>query len=634
MKNFGYVKAAALVPQISIAEPMRNARYIIAMAESCDADVLVFPELSVTGFTCGDLFYQRTLLDSAEEALAEIARASAEMHGKLLAVGAPVRCGSRLYTCAVLIANGEILGAVPKSFVSAVGELSQARWFAPASMLSESEVTVAGYTVPIGTDLLFREAGGRLVLGAELGEDLLAVNPPSGRLALGGANLVINLSAGSGAVTASEYRRSLVSVQSARCVCGYVMASAGTDESSSDAVFSGHCIICDSGTVLAESEYRNGEICAAVDLECIDSDRLRCNAFSSDGTAFRLVGFEGGRVQRLPETVSAYPFIPTDPTERLRRCRDVIRLQASGLASRLKKTGIKRVVIGISGGVDSTLALIAAVEAFALLGLSPEGITAITMPGFGTTDRTLGNALELIEKLGASARTISIADACLQHFADIGQDPERHDVVYENTQARERTQILMDVANMENALVIGTGDLSELALGWCTFNGDHMSMYSVNCAIPKTLAKYVIHGYGEMNPEFAPVLEAILDTPISPELLPADESGRIAQKTEEKLGKYDIHDFILFHVLRSGFAPEKIFALARIAFPAVESSELKDTMLTFYRRFFSQQFKRNCVPDGVGIGSVGLSPRGAWQMPSEASAKLWLSAVAKLPNEE
>lgn len=625
MKNFGYIKAAAAVPEVAIGDPVRNAAAIIRFMREADADIVVFPELCITGYTCGDLFHQSVLLDSVEQALDSIARASTDMPGVLAAVGAPLRQDGCIFNCTVLIANGAILGAVPKSCVPNYGEFYEARWFSPASALNSGTICICGREIPIGTDLLFRVRDAGLVVGAEICEDLWVVSPPSEKLVQAGANLILNLSASSESLTKNDYRRDLVRMQSARCVCGYVYASAGMGESTSDVVFSGHSIICDNGAVLAEREFSEGIISGVIDLERISNDRLRMNTFTNDSarTDWRIIDFDGPVTARLPECVNAYPFIPADTTARARRCREILKIQATGLAARLKKTGICRAVVGISGGIDSTLALIVAVEAFRSLGLPTDGVIAITMPGFGTTGRTLANALELIEKLGATSRTISITDACLQHFADIGQDPNVHDVAYENTQARERTQILMDVANMENALVIGTGDLSELALGWCTYNGDHMSMYSVNCGVPKTLAKYVISTYGELHPEFAPVLGAILDTPISPELLPASDSGEIVQKTEEKLGKYDLHDFILYHVVRSGFSPEKIFALGSIAFPEVSADELKSTMQTFYRRFFSQQFKRNCVPDGVKVGSVCLSPRGDWRMPSEASVRLW-----------
>ncbi len=631
MKDFGYIKTAAAVTDVAIGDPMTNAGYIIELAMKCDADVVVFPELCVTGYTCGDLFRQSVMLDASERALEKIAMASSAMPGRLLAVGVPVRHDNSLFNCAVFIADGELLGAVPKSFIPNYGEFYEARWFAPASSLRTKTVKLAGAEIPIGTDLIFRDRNSRLAVGAEICEDLWVVSPPSEKLVLGGANLIVNLSASNESLTKNEYRRSLVSMQSARCICGYVYASAGTGESSSDLVFSGHSLICDNGAVLAEREYAEGAIFGTIDIERIANDRLRMNTFMHDSgeAVMRTIYYNGAAPARLPEKVNAYPFIPAETAERSRRCREILTIQSSGLATRLKKTGIRRAVVGISGGIDSTLALIVTVEAFKSLGLPADGITAITMPGFGTTDRTLSNALELIKMLGAKERTIPIADACIQHFSDIGQDPGNHDVAYENTQARERTQILMDVANMENALVIGTGDLSELALGWCTYNGDHMSMYGVNCGVPKTLAKYVISAYGEMYPEFAPVLGSILDTPISPELLPASDTGEIVQKTEEKIGKYDLHDFILYHVLRNGFAPEKIYALGRIAFPNVSADELRSTMLTFYRRFFTQQFKRNCVPDGVKIGSVCLSPRGDWRMPSEASFRQWTEFLEK-----
>jgi NAD+ synthase (glutamine-hydrolysing) len=631
MNDYGYKKVAAAVIDVAIGDPRANLESILAVSRQTDADIIVFPELSITGYTCGELFRQSLLLRETERALASLAEATDKLRGKLIAVGAPLRCGGRLYNCAVFAANGAILGAVPKTHIPNYSEFYEARWFSSGNDCREDSIRIGERDYPFGTDLIFREENGTLAVGAEICEDLWVPSPPSGNLAQLGANVIVNLSASNEVLSKSEYRRDLVRMQSARCVAGYVYASAGIGESTSDLVFSGHSLICDNGAIVAETRYENRTITGVIDIERLENERQRMNTFTHGASEARgrVVTYVGSGANRLPESVNAYPFIPADRDERQRRCREILALQSNGLATRLKKTGIKTVVLGISGGVDSTLAIIVAVEAFHLLGLDTKGIIAVTMPGFGTTGRTYGNALELIEKLGAQCRTVPIADACMQHFSDIGHDPSIHDVTYENTQARERTQILMDIANKENGLVIGTGDLSELALGWCTYNGDHMSMYGVNCGVPKTLAKYVISAYGQMHPEYAAVLEEILDTPISPELLPADDNGEIAQKTEEKLGKYDLHDFILFHVLRNGFAPEKIFALGKIAFPDVPVQELQRAMETFYRRFFTQQFKRNCLPDGVKVGSVCLSPRGDWRMPSEASGRLWLDDLTE-----
>lgn len=625
MTNLGFVKVAACTPELLIANPKFNIEKIIAASKNSDASVIAFPELCVTGYTCADLFRQRTLLDASVTALEDLRKASLDMQGKLIAVGAPIEAEDRLYNCAVFIANGKYLGIVPKTHIPNYAEFYEARWFTSASMLRIDSVKLGEENVPIGLDLIFCDDNSNLRVGCEICEDLWSPNPPSSKAALAGANLIVNLSASNEVLTKNEYRRDLVRMQSARLLSAYLYVSAGTDESTSDTVFSGHNIIAQNGSIFAESIFENKMIDAVIDTQRLTHDRLRMSTFwSEESFNIRKIHYSGKTERVLPETVDAYPFVPSKSEERSRRCREIINLQSNALATRYKKTGMKKAVIGISGGLDSTLALIVTAEAFKKCGIPEENIIAVTMPGFGTTDHTLENAKKLISLLGAECRTVDIKAACLQHFSDIGHDPDVHNIAYENTQARERTQILMDIANESGALVIGTGDLSELALGWCTYNGDHMSMYGVNAGVPKTLVKYVIAAYAEMHCELSEVLNSILETPISPELLPPDKNGKIAQKTEDTIGKYDVNDFILFHVLRCGDSPEKIYELAKIAFPSISENELENTMENFYKRFFTQQFKRNCLPDSVKIGSVCFSPRADWRMPSDASYAEWI----------
>ncbi len=630
-EDYGYVKAAAAVTGVRIGDPVWNTEAILSAVRATDARIVVFPELSVTGYTCGDLFLSGELIGAAERALAALAEASAAEKGRLIAVGAPLRADNAMYNCAVFIANGRILGAVPKTFIPNYGEFYEARWFSSADCLTAKETRVGGEMVPIGTDLLFCGTKSRLCVAAELCEDLWMSATPGARHARAGANVIVNLSASNDTVTKAEYRRQITATQSAKCISGYVYASAGPDESTSDTVFSGHAMIYDNGRLLAESRYDERVTEGLIDLERIENERIRMRTYMHGfRQEYRKIAFDDGEpAGLLPDSIEPYPFIPGDETEKQERCREILKLQALGLSQRMKKSGTNRLVIGISGGLDSTLALLAASGAVQLRNVSPKNIICITMPGFGTTTMTHGNADALMKAMGINARTIPIGDACIQHLAAIGHDGETADVTYENAQARERTQILMDVANQEGALVVGTGDLSELALGWCTYNGDHMSMYAVNAGIPKTLVRYVIAAYAESHPKVKNILDAVLETPISPELIPPDKSGKIVQKTESVIGKYDLHDFTLYYTLRYGFGPKKIFALAKKAFQSVEEGEILETMKTFYRRFFTQQFKRNCLPDGVKVGSVCLSPRADWRMPSDASMALWMEFFAR-----
>lgn len=624
----GFVKIASTALPIRVADCTHNAAMAVQAIEAAaqlEAAILVLPELCLTGYSCADLFLQQALLQGALMGL-DTVRAATESHpGLLVFVGLPLEQQGQLFNCAAALYCGKILGVIPKSCVPNHGESSELRYFAPAPNATRI-INLLGQSVPFGTRLLFQaQQLPELTVGCEIGEDFLAPLPPSTGLALAGATVIVNLSASSELVGRSDFRRTLVQSQSARLLAGYVYCSAGEGESTQDLVFSGHQILAENGIILQErQDFAPGMVHSELDLFRLCSDRRRMRNFTSSSIHdYTLVPFDLPlRETVLTRYIAPQPFVPI-ASQREARCEEILRLQVAGLCKRLEHTRTTSVVIGVSGGLDSTLALLVSARAFDRLGLDRKGIQAITMPCFGTTNRTRSNAHNLADELGTTLREIPIGEAVAVHFRDIGLSEDNRSVTYENAQARERTQVLMDVANLCGGMVIGTGDLSELALGWATYNGDHMSMYSVNCGVPKTLAKYVISTYGELHPEFAPVLGAILDTPISPELLPASDSGEIVQKTEEKLGKYDLHDFILYHVVRSGFSPEKIFALGSIAFPEVSADELKSTMQTFYRRFFSQQFKRNCVPDGVKVGSVCLSPRGDWRMPSEASVRLW-----------
>ena len=629
MRRYQFVRAAAATPRLAIADPAENARVIAKMMTETSAEVIVFPELCTTGYTCGDLFMQKTLLSASDRALDELCAATgrAAMAGKLVFVGAPVASCGRLYNCAVAMANGRILGAVPKSYLPTYGEFYEARWFEPGNNAREDTVRIAGRDVPFGCDLLFCDEEGSLCVGAEICEDLWVNVPPSSFLAAAGANVIVNLSASDEVLTKSAYRRQIVSTQSARCICGYVYASSGMDESTSDLVFSGHDLIYDNGQKKAESIYEFGFVEGLIDLERIEHDRLRMGTSLHAGAPMpvRRIVYKSVDSAELPGEVCAYPFVPQNADELAARCAEIVRLQATGLATRLRKTGMKTAVVGISGGLDSTLALIVTAQAFEMCNLPSENIIAITMPGFGTTKRTYDSARELIDCFGATLRIIPIDKACMQHFSDIGHDPDARDVTYENTQARERTQILMDVANQTGGLVVGTGDLSELALGWATYNGDHMSMYAVNASVPKTLVRYLVQYEADRSgdAELSAALNDILATPVSPELLPPEE-GEISQKTEDLVGPYELHDFFLYHILRRGCTAEKTRRLALRAFDGrYDEKTITRWLQTFCRRFFSQQFKRSCMPDGPKVGSVALSPRGDLRMPSDAVGALW-----------
>ena len=634
----GFVKAAAGTPKIRVADCEYNAGQIIALMGEAAAQgvkVLALPELCVTGYTCGDLFLQPTLLDGAERALARILEETRGLD-MLTALGLPVRCQNKLYNCAAIIQKGAILALSPKTHIPNYGEFYEARWFAsPSETLNGCEFELAGLPVRMATHPLV-ECGTvpGLVIGVEICEDLWAPAPPSVRLAAEGATLILNLSASDEVAGKADYRRQLVTSQSGRLVCGYIYADAGEGESSTDLVFTGHNMIAENGTLLAEGRFSTGLTISEIDVQRLTYERQRMNTYAfppGEGYVFPSYCKFDREETPLTRPISPTPFIPSEESRRGERCREIITIAALGLKKRLEHTNASCAVVGLSGGLDSTLAILITAKAFDLLGRDRKGILAVTMPCFGTTKRTRSNAEILARELGADFLEVNIGKAVEQHFADIGQSMEDHSVAFENAQARERTQVLMDLANQRGGLVIGTGDLSELALGWATYNGDHMSMYAVNASIPKTLVRHLVAWEAQRRGgPTGEVLRDILDTPVSPELLPPKD-GEIAQKTEDLVGPYELHDFFLYYAVRWGFPPRKVLRLAACAFGGRYDREaLLKWLKNFYRRFFSQQFKRSCLPDGPKVGSVGLSPRGDWRMPSDASAKLWLDELEEL----
>ena len=646
-----YIKAGAATPRVQIGAPAKNAAAILELAaRHTDCAVLVFPELCITGYTCADLFGQSWLLEQAlAETVALAARLPQAGFSGLAVVGLPVAADNQLFNCAAFLQGGKILALCPKRHLPNYHEFYERRWFAPAQARRSDSLALpdaAGNLVeiPFGEDILVCSPDGRLVIAAELCEDLWAPAPPSGFACLAGANLIVNPSASNETISKQDYRRDLVRMQSGRCVCGYIYASAGQDESTTDLVFSGHDLICANGAVLAENIYpdqNEGVITAVLDMQLLANERRGLNSYMSEQNTLPgwrkvvspTLGASTAPAEELARQmpVDPMPFVPSGEEEIGRRCAEIARIQATGLAQRLRKTGMDKLVIGMSGGLDSTLAFLVAADACKLLGLPADHVLGVTMPCVGTTSRTRSNAETLVRALGADFREIDIKAACVQHLRDLGHAEDVYDVAFENTQARERTQILMDLANMNGALVVGTGDLSELALGWCTYNGDHMSMYGVNGSIPKTLVKTLVKWHadtkGETIPGLREVLYDILDTPISPELLPVSDTGEMQQKTEDTIGKYDLHDFFLYQMVRRGFAPAKVYRLACQAWPEVSPAYIRTTLQTFYRRFFTQQFKRSCLPDGVKVGSVALSPRGDWRMPSDADGSEFLAAI-------
>ena len=634
----GFVKVCAATPEIRLADTVFNAEKVCGlMREAAEkgAAVTVFPELCLTGYSCGDLFWQTTLLQGAREALREVARESGELDG-LFFVGLPVAINGKLYNMAAAVSRGRILGLVPKHYLPNYNEFYEMRHFTPGDELTVEEIDLCGQQVAVGTDIQFYcEDMPALKVAAEICEDLWVPMPPSVRLALKGATVIVNLSASDEVTGKAAYRTDLIRGQSARLVCGYIYASAGEGESTSDVVYSGHRLIAENGTILGSSEpFTTGLLVTEVDVERLENDRRRMSTFGA-GSGTRIPFRLDVKATELTRPIDPSPFVPDDETERAVRCEEILAIQSQGLKRRMLHTGCRTAVVGISGGLDSTLALLVTARAFDLAGMDRKDIVAVTMPGFGTTDRTYDNAVSLIRSLGAEFREISIRNAVTGHFEDIGHDPAVKDVTYENSQARERTQILMDIANDTNGLVVGTGDLSELALGWATYNGDHMSMYGVNGSVPKTLVRHLVRYYADTcgEEELRRTLMDVLDTPVSPELLPP-EDGKISQKTEDLVGPYELHDFFLYHMMRFGSGPEKIYRLAKIAFKgSYEPSVILKWLRTFFKRFFAQQFKRSCLPDGPKVGTVAVSPRGDLRMPSDASARLWLDEADRLKED-
>lgn len=630
MNEYGYVRCAAASLKMEVANPRWNEQemeHVIAEAVSNGVAILVLPECAMTGYTCADLFFQKTLLEETEH---QIAKLKKFLEGKeiIVAVGAPIQIENKLYNMGIVLQNGHILGMVPKTYLPNYNEFYEQRWFASSTDLKESEIEFLGEKVPVGKDLLFGNQNTYFAL--EICEDLWSVTPPSDTYALNGATILLNLSASNETIGKKEYRENLIKMHSAKQISAYVYASSGPLESTTDILFSGATLIYENGSKLAEGkrfQFDNTLTIGDVDVEKLLHDRMKNTSFHTNQLepVRKIHCSIPATNQPIRRTYAKYPFVPSNPNKRNERANEILTIQSCALARRLKHTGSKKCILGVSGGLDSTLAYLVILRAFDILKIAPQNLIAVTMPGFGTTDRTYQNAKELIRKTGATLREVSIKDACILHYKDIDHDIHNHDVTYENVQARERTQILMDIANQENGLVIGTGDLSELALGWCTYNGDHMSMYAVNTSIPKTLVRYLVEYEMQNNETLHDVLKSILDTPISPELLPPSKDGKILQKTESKIGPYMLHDFFLYHFLRNGFSTKKIFYLAKETFKDdYEEEELRKWLTVFMKRFFSQQFKRSCLPDGVKVGSVSLSPRGDLRMPSDATSKIWI----------
>ena len=633
----GFIKTAAVTPKIRVADPAYNAQVILEKLEEAwehGARIIVFPELCLTGYTCGDLFLQQKLLEEAKRQLLLIANAT-EGKDALVMVGLPLERDGRLYNVAAVLQDGAILGMVPKSNIPSYAEFYEGRHFSQGNAQVVSYY-LEGEEIPFGTNLLFECMNlPGLTVGCEICEDLWVASPPGTNHGLMGASVIVNLSASNETVGKGEYRELLVRSASARLICGYIYASAGEGESTQDLVFGGHNLIAENGVILAQSKRFTGEtVYGDLDLQRIAAERRRMGTFGKEpDLSYVAVPFKLNIMEtKLERSFERMPFVPKEQAARNKRCEEILSIQAFGLKKRYEHTGLKTAVIGVSGGLDSTLALLITVRTFDMLGLDRRGITAVTMPCFGTTDRTYENACRLAKTLNTTLREVDIRDAVLIHFRDIGQDQKNHDITYENGQARERTQVLMDIANQQNGLVIGTGDMSELALGWATYNGDHMSMYGVNAGVPKTLVRHLVKYYADTcgDEALAAVLLDVLDTPVSPELLPPVD-GVISQKTEDLVGPYELHDFFLYYMLRCGFPPAKVYRVAKKAFQGSYDNEtILKWLKTFYRRFFGQQFKRSCLPDGPKVGSVALSPRGDLRMPSDASAQIWLKELEGL----
>lgn len=638
MREYGFIRVGAIVNHLALANPIENAKEIISMikeAKKQEIGIVTTPELSLTGYTCQDLFLQDCLIDEAYKALKTILKETEKIN-IISILGMPIRVDNQMFNCGVVISKGKILGIVPKTYVPNYSEFYEKRWFQSSSNLISNEINILDQIVPIGTSILFKDK--EVCFGIEICEDLWCVNPPSNAHTLHGANIIFNLSSSNEVIGKYEYRKKLVSMQSAKTISAYVYASSGIMESTSDILFSGASMIYESGSLLCENERFSLEsnlIYTDIDVSKINNDRNKNISYMGvvGNEKYRYIDIEVIDTKKeLSRTYPEYPFVPKTEVKRDERCREIFTIQASALARRLLTLGKPKCVIGISGGLDSTLAFLVIVEAFKKIGMDMKNIIGVTMPGFGTTGRTYNNSCEFVREYGATLKEIDIKAACIQHMKDIGLDENDRTIAYENTQARERTQILMDIANMEGGLVIGTGDLSELALGWCTYNGDHMSMYSVNTSIPKTLVRYLVRWVADTaDIKKKEIIYDILDTPISPELLPPDEAGNILQETESSIGPYVLHDFFLYHFLRYGATPKKIYYLAKNTFKeSFKNTEILKWLEVFIKRFFTQQFKRNCVPDGVKVGSISLSPRGDLRMPSDASYAIWLKEIEEL----
>lgn len=640
LKEQGFVRIGAVVPKLKVADTEFNCNEIIKQIEIASNNkiqIAVFPELCITGYTCQDLFEQDILLEEAERSLDKILEYTNNLD-IICIIGMPIKAENQLFNTAVVIQKGRILGIVPKTFIPNYSEFYEKRWFTSSKSANKKEIEILGQKVPFGIDLLFKDkANNEICFGIEICEDVWAVEPPSNKLALLGANIIFNLSASNEVIGKKEYRKELVKMQSAKTISGYVYCSSGVNESTSDVVLSGDSMIFENGSCLVNNsrfDFESNMIFTEIDTKRLSNDRRKNTSFMGNPVDLEYREIEiniPDNIENLTREYSKTPFVPEDKKKISEICEEILNIQSYGLAKRLLHTNINKTVIGISGGLDSTLAFLVITKAYEILNLPKENIIAITMPGFGTTSRTHNNSIKLINEYGATFREINITKSSLQHFEDIGHDKNIKDVTYENAQARERTKILMDIANKENGLVIGTGDLSELALGWCTYNGDHMSMYAVNASIPKTLVKYIIKWVAENSKqECKSIINDILDTPISPELLPPDEKGNIEQKTEEQVGPYILHDFFLYHFLRYGAEPKKIYILACKTFKQdFKKEEIKHWLQVFIKRFFTQQFKRNCMPDGPKVGTVSLSPRGDLRMPSDVNYNIWLKNLSE-----
>ena len=632
----GFLKVCAVSPRVTVAGVQSNLNAALQEIEKANKNkvqILVFPELFLSGYTCGDLFLQTALQDACKSALTAVCRAT-ENSALVVVIGLPLKFGASLYNCAAVVQNGMVVAVIPKTYIPNYNEYYEKRWFASGDGVNGT-IKLNGQEVPFGQTLV--RLSDDAVIGVEICEDLWTPSSPGTSLALSGANIIVNLSASNEVVTKNDYRKNLIRMQSAKDFCAYIYASAGVGESTTDLVFSGACTAAENGALLSEGERFafNGSMAeACIDIEKLNAERAHNTSFtdaakklkeklSEVSTPVEVSDLEYNEVNR---SFDPHPFVPSDSAEKDERCREILSIQSHALAKRMSHIGAKKAIIGISGGLDSTLALLVTARALKILNLPNENMICVTMPGFGTTDRTYQNAVDLIHAFGATFMEISIRNAARGHMADIGHDESVHDITYENTQARERTQILMDLANKHGAVLVGTGDLSELALGWCTYNADHMSMYGVNAGVPKTLVRHLVRNEAQQLPEeISKILNDILDTPVSPELLPPDENGNIQQKTEETLGPYEVHDFYLYHFLRFGTRPEKLLFMASRAFAGIYSEEqLKYWLKLFVRRFFTNQFKRSCLPDGPKVGSVSLSPRGDWRMPSDADCSVWL----------